>query len=171
MGSEDRHADGHRTPFGREPDKAVVMARRFYPAVIVQDTGDGPDDGHGVMVSDFPGCVAGLDTIRQAAAMAAEALSGHTRAMVRDSDPIPKPSDPGLLPDWFDPAAWVAVAHVMIPVEMLGRIVRGNLTMNEALLARAACPARVVWPRLCVSGCGREGCDGCPWRSALVRIH
>lgn len=75
------------------------MARRLHPAVMVQDTGDGQDDGYGAMVADFPGCVSGLDTIRQAAAMATEALSGHTRAMVRDSDPVPEPSDPGLLPD------------------------------------------------------------------------
>jgi len=109
------------------------MAQRFYPAALVQDTGDGPEDGYGVIFADFPGCVSGLDTIQQAAAMAAEALSGHIEAMVRDNDPVPEPSDLGLLPDWFDPAESVAVAHVMIQVEMLGRIVRVNLTMNEAL--------------------------------------
>ncbi len=76
--------------------------------------------------------------------MAAEALSGPIEAMVRDNDPVPEPSDPGLGPDWLDPAETVAVAHVMIPVEMPGRTVRVNLTMNEALLARvdAAASAR-----------------------------
>jgi hypothetical protein len=76
--------------------------------------------------------------------MAAEVLSGHIEAMVRDNDPVPEPSDPGLLPEWVDPVESVAVAHVMIPVEMPGRIVRVNLTMNEALLARvdAAASAR-----------------------------
>ena len=120
------------------------MAQRFYPAVIIQDTGDGPDDGYGVVFADFPGCVSAGDTIQQAAAMAAEALSGHIEARVRDNDPVPEPSDPGLWPDWCDPAETVAVAHVMIPVEMPGRIVRVNLTMNEALLARvdAAAGAR-----------------------------
>ena len=44
----------------------------------------------------------------------------------------------------LDPAETVAVAHVMIPLEMPGRVVRVNLTMNEALLARvdAAASAR-----------------------------
>lgn len=76
--------------------------------------------------------------------MAAEALSGHIEAMVRDNDPVPERSDPGLLPDWFDPAESVTVAHVMVPVGMPGRIVRVSLTMNEALLARvdAAASAR-----------------------------
>lgn len=120
------------------------MAQRFYPAVIVQDAGDGPGDGYDVVFADFPGCVSSGDTIQQAAAMAAEALSGHIEAMVRDNDPVPEPSDPGLLPEWFDPVESVAVAHVLIPVEMPGRIVRVNLTMNEALLARvdAAASAR-----------------------------
>ena len=54
-----------------------------------------------------------------------------------NADPVPEPSDPGLLPDWVDPVESVAVAHVMIPVEMPGRIIRVNLTMNEALLTRA----------------------------------
>jgi len=128
----------------REPDKEFSMARRFYPVVLVQDTGDGPEHGHGVIFADFPGCVSGLDTIPQAAAMAAEALSGHNEAMVRENDPVPEPSDPGLLPDWFDPAESVAVTHVMIQVEMPGQIVHVNLTMNEALLARvdAAASAR-----------------------------
>jgi predicted RNase H-like HicB family nuclease len=75
------------------------MARRFYPAVIVQDTGDGQHDGTGVIFADFPGCVSGLDTIQQAAAMGAEALSGPIEATVRDNDQVPEPSDPGLLPD------------------------------------------------------------------------
>lgn len=121
------------------------MAGYCCPAVIVQDTGDGPDAGYGVLFADFPGCVSGLDTVQQTAAMAAEALSGHTRAMGRDNDPVPEPSDPGLLADWFDPADSVAVAHVMIPVAMPDRIVRVNLMMNEASLARvdaAASPSR-----------------------------
>lgn len=70
------------------------MARRFYPAVITRDAGDGPDDGFGVVFPGFPGSVPGGDTIQQAAAMAAEALSGHIEAMVRDNDPVPEPSDP-----------------------------------------------------------------------------
>ena len=143
-GSRDLKVGTLKSIEGREPDKRVGMAQRFDPAVIVQDTGDGPDGGYGVIFADSPGCVSGLDTIQQATAMAAEALSGHIEAMVRDNDPVPGPSDPGLIPDWFDPADSVAVAHVMIPVETPGRIVRVNLTMNEALLARvdAAASAR-----------------------------
>jgi predicted RNase H-like HicB family nuclease len=71
-----------------------MMAQRFYPAVIVQDAGDGPDDGYDVVFADFPGCLSGGDTIQQAAAMAAEALAGHIEAMVRDNDPVPEPSIP-----------------------------------------------------------------------------
>jgi hypothetical protein len=43
-------------------------------------------------------------------------------------------SEPGLLPDWFDQAASVAVAHVMIPVEAVVRIIVDMINICQQFL-------------------------------------
>jgi predicted RNase H-like HicB family nuclease len=109
---------------------------RFYPALIGQEA-DGPDDGYGVVFPDFPGCVTGGETVQEAAAMAAEALAGHVEAMTEAGEPLPEPSPPDApLPDWLSEAPGRTTATVLIPVEIPGRAVRINVSIDEGLLAR-----------------------------------
>ena len=111
--------------------------RRFYSALIGQDVGDGPGDGYGVVFPDFPGCVSAGETVQQAAEMAEEALSLHVEGMFEDGEPLPEPSPPDApLPDWLADAPGKTVATVLIPVEVPGRTVRVNISLDEGLLAR-----------------------------------
>lgn len=112
------------------------MVLRYYPAIIARD--DGTD--YGVVFPDLPGCVSTGETVQEAARCAAEALAGHIGSMVEHGDPVPDPSAPDApLPDWLvdeDEAEAGEVVRVLVPVEMPGKTVRVNVTMDEGLLRR-----------------------------------
>jgi predicted RNase H-like HicB family nuclease len=89
----------------------------------------------GISFPDFPGCVSGGHTIDEAIRRGREALSFHVRGMVEDGDSLPVPrsltelrKDPA-----FRGAAEGAVI-VSVPVELPGKAVRVNLSMDERLL-------------------------------------
>ncbi len=112
------------------------MATRVYPALLVKDVG-ASGSGLGVVFPDLPGCVTQGDTPQHAAEMAMEALSLHIESMVEDGDAPPDPSPPHAVPDWIDPSETEVVTHLLVPVEIPGRSVRVNITMDENLLQRA----------------------------------
>jgi predicted RNase H-like HicB family nuclease len=110
---------------------------RFYPALLIQSAGEEPNDGYDVVFPDLPGCTSTGDTLREAAEMAVEAASGHVEVMAEHGEDIPEPSDPAVpLPDWIADAGGRVAARVMVPVELPGRAMRVNITMDEGLLAR-----------------------------------
>ncbi|HZU89282.1 MAG TPA: type II toxin-antitoxin system HicB family antitoxin [Stellaceae bacterium] len=112
---------------------------RVYPAIISKHE----DTDYGVVFLDFPGCITTGETIREAAEMALEALSLHVEGMVENSEPLPEPSPPDApLPDWLADLPDHTVARVLIPVEIRGRAVRVNITLDEGLLARLDKAAR-----------------------------
>lgn len=110
------------------------MVLRFYPALIDRAPGEG---GFGVVFPDLPGCISGGDSVQDAASQAAEALALHIEGISEDGLDIPAPSSPDApLPGWLAAAPGCTVAHVLVPVEMPGRTVRANITIDEGLLAR-----------------------------------
>ena len=113
------------------------MATRVYPALLVRDAVEVADAGFGVVFPDLPGCVTQGDTPQHAAEMTMEALSLHIESMVGDGDVLPDPSPPDAVPDWIDPSETEVVTHLLVPVEIPGRSVRVNITMDENLLQRA----------------------------------
>ena len=113
------------------------MALRFYPALIVQDASDDPDAGYGVVFPDLPGCTSSGDTVQDAAVNAAEALSGHIQVTLEAGEQVPPPSAPNAPPpSWLQDEASRTVASVLVPVDMPGRAIRTNITLDEGLLAR-----------------------------------
>jgi predicted RNase H-like HicB family nuclease len=93
------------------------------------------DGAYGISFPDFPGCVSGGGSLDEALARGAETLMFHIEGMVADSDPLPVPrsleqlrSDPMFLAD--SEGAVVAV----VPVELPGKAVRVNVSMDEHLL-------------------------------------
>jgi predicted RNase H-like HicB family nuclease len=112
------------------------VTTQVYPAILVKDAGAATDAPIGVVFPDLPGCTSQGDDPRHAAEMALEALALHAEAMVADGEALPEPSAPGTLPDWLDPAESEVVAHLLVPVELPGRSVRVNITMDEGLLQR-----------------------------------
>jgi len=112
------------------------VTTQVYPAVLVKDAGAPPDAPIGVVFPDLPGCTSQGDDPRHAAEMAIEALAAHVEAMVADGEGLPEPSAPGTAPDWLDPRESEVLAHVLVPVELPGRSMRVNITMDEGLLHR-----------------------------------
>jgi predicted RNase H-like HicB family nuclease len=113
------------------------LATRFYTALPVRDVDRTADTGLGVVFPDLPGCVTQGDTPHHAAEMAIEALALHIESMVEDGEAPPEPSPPGAVPTWVDSAETALVTHLSVPVELPGRSVRVNITMDENLLQRA----------------------------------
>ncbi len=109
---------------------------RFFPAAVIQNPGDGPDDGFDVVFPDLPGCIGTGPSIEAAAVSAAEALSLHVEGMFAEGEAIPAPSAPGALPDWLRDEPVKVVTYIMFPVETPGRAVRVNVTLDELLLHR-----------------------------------
>lgn len=115
----------------------MSLATRVYPALLVRDAVEVADAGFGIVFPDLPGCVTQGDTPQHAAEMALEALALHIESMVEDGEALPAPSSPDTIPDWIDPAETKVVTHLLVPVEVPGRSVRVNITMDENLLQRA----------------------------------
>lgn len=113
------------------------MATRVYPALLVKDASEPSGAGLGVVFPDLPGCVTQGDTPQHAAEMALEALALHVEGMVEDGETLPEPSPLDAVPDWIDPAETEVVTRLLVPVELPGRSVRVNITMDENLLQRA----------------------------------
>jgi predicted RNase H-like HicB family nuclease len=118
------------------------MGMRYFPALIVQDAGESEADGFGVVFPDLPGCTSDGATMQEAAVMAAEALALHIEGMREEGERIPEPSAPGRVPDWLGDGSTI-ITSVLVPVEMPGKAVRINVTMDEALVQRLDAAAAV----------------------------
>jgi predicted RNase H-like HicB family nuclease len=112
------------------------VTTQVYPAILVKDAGAPADAPIGVVFPDLPGCNGQGYDARHASVMALEALATHAEALVADGEDLPEPSAPGLIPDWLDPAESEVIAHVLVPLELPGRSVRVNITIDEGLLQR-----------------------------------
>lgn len=86
--------------------------------------------GFGVFFPDVPGCVSAGDTEQQIFANAEEALSGHLAAMIENGEPLPERSDCVA----SDPDV-AEHCRIEIRVELPGKAVRLNITMDEGLVA------------------------------------
>ena len=109
------------------------MDTRYYMAVI----GPSGDGGYGVVFPDFPGCVTVGDTVEEAQGNAIEALCLHVEGMIEDGEALPEPSRIDVsLPDWLDPQDVEGAVRMLVPIEIGGKAVRVNITMDDGLLAR-----------------------------------
>jgi len=100
---------------------------RNYPAIIEKDA----NSDYGISFPDFPGCVSAGATAEEAIAMGGEALAGHIAIMAKDGDPIPDPTRLEAVD--LDPEVRV-VCLTLIPAIIPGKVVRINVTLDEALL-------------------------------------
>lgn len=89
----------------------------------------------GISFPDFPGCISTADTLDEAVQRGAQALAFHLEGMIDDGEAIPQlrslavlKADPGFAEDFAD--AVVAA----VPIELPGKAVRVNITMDEHLL-------------------------------------
>jgi predicted RNase H-like HicB family nuclease len=102
----------------------------FVYALIHEEGG-----AYGISFPDFPGCVSGGRSLDEALARGAETLLFHVAGMVEDGDPLPVlrtleqlKSDPIFIED----AEGAVIA--VVPVELPGKAVRVNVSIDEHLL-------------------------------------
>ena len=89
----------------------------------------------GISFPDFPGCISTADTLDEAVLRGAQALAFHIEGMVGDGEAIPQPRSLAVLradADFADDFADAVVAAV--PIELPGKAVRVNITLDEHLL-------------------------------------
>ncbi len=90
---------------------------------------------YGISFPDFPGCVSGGDSLDEAVARGRETLAFHIAGMIEDGDPLPIPR---ALSELKGDADFVADAEgaavVAVPIELPGRAVRVNVSLDERLL-------------------------------------
>ena len=102
----------------------------FVYALIHEENG-----AYGISFPDFPGCVSGGRSLDEALARGRETLLFHVAGMVEDGDPLPVlrtleqlKSDPAFIED----AEGAVIA--VVPVELPGKAVRVNVSLDEHLL-------------------------------------
>lgn len=89
----------------------------------------------GISFPDFPGCISTADTLDEVVQRGAQALALHIEGMIEDGETIPQPRSLAVLkadPDFTEDFADAIVAAV--PIELPGKAVRVNITMDEHLL-------------------------------------
>ena len=101
------------------------MAAAIYTAVVERGR-----EGFGVFFPEVPGCVSAGRTEKEVFANAEEALAGHLAELLAGGDPLPKrldniPSDPDV----------EEYCRILVRVELPGKAVRLNITMDEGLVA------------------------------------
>jgi len=88
------------------------------------------ENGFGVFFPDVPGCVSAGRTERDALANAEEALAGHLAEMLLGGENLPERSD-DIRPD----PEVDEYCRALVRVELPGKSVRLNITMDEGLVA------------------------------------
>jgi predicted RNase H-like HicB family nuclease len=100
-----------------------------YVAIVHKDE----NSDFGLSFPDFPGCITAGGTLKEAVAMAIEALSGHIELMIDDGLAIPEPTDIDTI--LLDPDNREGVP-VMVPAVIMkpAKAVRVNVTLPEDVL-------------------------------------
>jgi predicted RNase H-like HicB family nuclease len=93
---------------------------------------------YGISYPDFPGASSLGETLDEVLARGREGLASHIEAMIEDARPMPAlrtldalQADPTLAEDFGD-----AVAISLVDVDLPGRSVRLNISMDETLVER-----------------------------------
>ena len=91
----------------------------------------------GISFPDFPGCMTTAAGLDEAALRGAQALAFHIEGMADDNAPLPQLRNMQELRAEPMLAGWLEGAVLMaIPVELPGKAVRVNISMDEYLLGR-----------------------------------
>jgi predicted RNase H-like HicB family nuclease len=90
-------------------------------------------EGFGVFFPDVPGCVSAGDTIAEAIDNGEQALAGHIELLVEAGEDVPEASAD--VHARLDDDVQVE-ALFLARVELPGKVVRLNITMDEGLVAR-----------------------------------
>jgi len=109
------------------------MPKQFVLALL-----DKENDVFGIRFPDYPGVISGGVTFGDAVNKGANALVFHIQGMVEDGDPVPTP---------WPAEVWISSKEIsdeiasgtlpaMIEVELPGKAVRVNISIEEGLLSQ-----------------------------------
>jgi predicted RNase H-like HicB family nuclease len=96
------------------------------------------DAAYGVSFPDFPGAIGGGTTETEALQRARDGLALHIESMAEDGDPIPAPrslEDLRADAEFSDEFA-TATAIALVDIDLPGKSVRLNISLDETLVAR-----------------------------------
>ncbi len=104
------------------------------------------DAAYGVSFPDFPGATSGGATETEALQRARDGLALHVESMVKDGDPMPAlrsleelRAEPEFSEDFTE-----AAAVALVDVDMPGKSIRLNITLDETLVTRIDRRAKAV---------------------------
>jgi predicted RNase H-like HicB family nuclease len=102
------------------------MALATYLGVV-----EAGEHGFGVFCPSVPGCVSAGDTLLEAMENGEQALAAHIELLAQGGEDIPESSTSAEVDDDIEVTAYF-LAHVELP----GKTVRINVTIDEGLVAR-----------------------------------
>ena len=99
----------------------------------------------GLSFPDFPGCISGGGSLDEAVLRGTEVLAAHVAVMAEFGDPLPRlRSRAEILADPEGADAAADAVLVAVPVDLPGRAVRVNVSLDEHLLKRIDASARAA---------------------------
>ena len=102
------------------------MAMATYLGVVERG-----EHGFGVFFPDVPGCVSAGDNLFEAMENGEQALEAHIELLMQDGEEIPEASCEVAVDDDIEVAS-----YFLARVELPGKTVRLNITIDEGLVAR-----------------------------------
>lgn len=105
------------------------MTQQVY-ALVHEENG-----AFGISFPDFPGCTSTGASAEEALERGRVALAFHIEGMIEDGEPMPRLRPLAELradPDFRDAAEGAAIA--LVPVDLPGKVVRVNVSIDETLL-------------------------------------
>ncbi len=108
------------------------MATRTYLAVADREAGD---TAWSITFPHFPGVTSVAVEFRDVMQQARDALASMVEDMLAEGETLPRAIEDGASPD-FDPAPYTSPRALLVPVDVPGRAVRVNVSIDEGLLGR-----------------------------------
>jgi predicted RNase H-like HicB family nuclease len=108
------------------------MATKYYLAIADRQ----PDEHNwSIIFPDFPGVTSVAETFADVMRQAKDALATAVEDMEHGGETLPPSVEEDALPD-YDRAGFSDPRTLLVPVEVAGRALRVNVSLDEGLLAR-----------------------------------
>ena len=108
------------------------MTTRYYLAVVDQEPGE---QNRSILFPDFPGVTSVAESFSAIMRQARDALASGLLDMIEDGKPLPPSVEDDAMPT-VDLTLFRNPHLLLVPVEVPGRSVRVNITLDEGLLGR-----------------------------------
>jgi predicted RNase H-like HicB family nuclease len=108
------------------------MATRTYLAIADKEPNE---DAWSITFPELPEVTSQASEFREIMPQARDALASLIDFLVAEGRPLPPGLEDGGSPD-FDPSEYTAPRALFVPVEVPGRAVRVNVSLDEGLLGR-----------------------------------